>query len=243
MIWIIGGTSESRDLLDRIQDLDKFIISFATEAARDFVSSPNLIIARMDYGEMLEFIEENKISLIINLAHPYASLVTENAKRAAREKNIKYIRYIREGKLDSRQGIYLKDYETAYEYIAKLEGNIFFTTGSKNIGDFEKIKGENRFIYRILPARESIDECRKYNISLRDIVAAVGPFSKEYNKIMFKEYQADYVVMKDSGDRGGSLEKIEACNEVNIRPIIIGREEDEGINNLARIEEIIRGHG
>ena len=242
MIWIIGGTSESRELIDEIKDLDNFIITAATESGKQFIDSSNLIVGRMSYDEMLRFIEINNISLIVNLAHPYAKLVTENAKNVAREKGIKYLRYIRKKTVGNFRGIYLNSYKEAYKYISKLKGTIFFTTGSKNIGDFEKIKGENRFIYRILPAIESIEECRKYNIELKNIVAALGPFSKEYNKAMFKEYNVDYVVMKDSGNRGGTLEKIQACEELNITPIIIGREMEEGIDKLDLIEKEIRRH-
>ena len=76
---------------------------------------------------------------------------------------------------------------------------------------------------------------------MRDIVAILGPFSKEFNKAMLATYNPDYCVMKDSGDAGGTREKIQACVELDIKPIIIGREdEEEGINDLGEIEEIIR---
>src|SRR5699024_7717086 len=135
----------------------------------------------------------------------------------------------------------LNSYEDCYGYISHIKGTVFFTTGSKNIGDFEKLRGNNRFVYRILPAIESIEECKKHNIGLKDIVAVLGPFSKEYNKIMFKEYDVDYVVMKDSGHEGGTIEKLEACEDLGIMPIIIGREDEEGVNDLDLIEEKIRG--
>lgn len=242
MIWLIGGTSEARELANRIKDLDNIIITSATETEKEFIDFSNLIVGRMSYDEMLKFVKENNISMIVNLAHPYATIVTENAKKVAMESGIKYIRYIRKRTADSRDGIYLNSYEETYDYISKLDGNIFFTTGSKNIGDFEKVRGNNRFIYRILPAMESIEECKKHNVGLKDIIAILGPFSKEYNKTMFKEYNVDYVIMKDSGSRGGTMEKLQACKELGITPIIIGREEEEGIDNLKKVEKIIRGH-
>ncbi len=127
MIWIIGGTSESRELVDRIRDLDEFLISSATEAGREFIDSDNLIVGRMSYEEMLKFVEDNNISIIINLAHPpYATIVTENAKNVARESGIKYIRYTRRKTAENFKGIYLNNYEETYDYISKLKGNIFF---------------------------------------------------------------------------------------------------------------------
>ena len=68
----------------------------------------------------------------------------------------------------------------------------------------------------------------------------MGPFSKKFNKAMFAEYDVDYVVMKDSGREGGTIEKIQACGELGIIPIIIGRRDEEGIYDIDEIENIIR---
>ncbi len=221
--------------------MDNFIVTVATDSGKEFIQSPRLCKGRMDYEEMLYFIQKNNISLIVDLTHPYARLVSENAKKAAEKMNIEYIRYTRKT-TDKLEGVYLNSYEEAYEYLKGIRGTVFFTTGSKNIGDFEKVRGENRFIYRILPALESIQICRKYSVKLKDIVAVLGPFSLEYNKAMFKEYGAHYVVMKDSGEEGGTMDKIRACKELGITPIIIGREMEEGVTSLDSIEKIIRRH-
>lgn len=240
MIWIIAGTSEGREIIDRIKDLDNYIATIATDGGKEFIDSGNLVIGRMNYDEMINFCKEYQISLIVDLTHPYAKIVTENAKKIATKLGIDYIRYVRD-KTDKVLGaIYLNSYEEAYEYLSNISGTVFFTTGSKNIGDFEKIRKNNRFIYRVLPALDSIEECKKQNISMNDIIGILGPFSKRYNMIMFEEYKANYVIMKDSGDKGGTIEKIQACQELRITPIIIGRKDEDGINDLDEIEKIIR---
>ena len=243
MIWIIGGTSEAREIVDRIKDIDNFIVTVATDEGKEFINTKNLIVGRMSYEEMKEFCFKNNISLIVDLTHPYAKIVSENAKKLAKDIKIDYIRYIRPKANMSKTGIFFKSYEESYEYLKGVEATVFFTTGSKNIGDFEKVKGNNRFIYRVLPATESLEICKKYNIGMKDIVAVLGPFSKEYNIAMLKEYKPKYCIMKDSGNKGGTLEKIQACEELNIIPLIIDREEEEGIGNLEDIEKRIRKVG
>lgn len=240
MIWIIAGTSEAREIIERIKDLDNYIATIATEGGKEFINTDRLIVGRMSYEEMMSFCQNRNISLIVDLTHPYAKIVSENAQKLSNKLNIDYIRYVRKKTNKVGGTIYLNSYETAYEYLSNISGTVFFTTGSKNIGNFENIRKSNRFIYRVLPALDSIEECRKCNISMHDIVAVLGPFSKEYNKIMFKEYGADYVIMKDSGDKGGTIEKIKACEDLDIIPIIIGREEEKGIYSLDEIEKIIR---
>ncbi len=240
MIWIIGGTSEGRKIVESIKDLDNFLVTIATEGGREFFPTENLRVGRMTYDEMVTFGNINGITMIVDLTHPYAKIVSDNGKKVAKELEISYIRYVRRISKKSETAIYLSSYEECYEYLTTIKGTVFLTTGSKNIGDFEKVRGENKYIYRILPAIESLEICKTHNINMRDVVAILGPFSLEFNKIMLKEYNANYCIMKDSGKPGGTSEKIQACEELNIIPIIIGRDEEIGIHDLKSIEEVIR---
>lgn len=244
MIWIIAGTSEGRKIVDRIKDLDNFIATVATEGGKEFIETDKLKVGRMTYVEMANFVDENSISMIVDMTHPFAKIVSDNARNLAREKDITYIRYVR-SRLDSlMDSIYLRSYEDAYKFMEGLTNKtVFFTTGSKNIGDFEKVKGNNRFIYRILPALDSIQEAIKYEVSMKDTIGILGPFSLEHNKLHLKEYEADYCIMKDSGKTGGTLDKIKACEELGVKAIVIGRDEEEGFKSLDEIEEIIRKEG
>ena len=236
MIWIIGGTSEARELEDRLKNKVNYII---TEGGREFLDSENVYVGRLNKEEMLQFAAQRDITAIVDLSHPYAKIVSKNAKEISEELGIEYLRFVRSKSKHGNDVISLNSYEECYDYLQEIEGTVFFTTGSKNIGDFEKIKGSNRFIYRILPAYESIMECRKFDIKMEDIVALLGPFSLEFNKIMFHEYDADYVIMKDSGAKGGTLEKINACKELGIRTVIIDREEEDGFYSLEYLEKVI----
>ncbi len=243
MIWIIGGTSEAREIVSRIKDyMDNFIVTVATEDAREFIDTDRVIVGRLDIEDMGRLIEDKGISLIIDLTHPYADIVSENAKKIAKDKRVKYIRYVRE-KMDNEDDIiYLENYEQTYKYLKNIEGVVFFTTGSKNIKDFEKVRGDNRFIYRILPTIPSIEQANNSNVSMNDIVAMLGPFSKEFNKSIFQNYKVDYCVTKDSGSNGGTRDKINACKELGIKTILIDRDIEDGIRNLEEIEKIIKNY-
>ena len=201
MIWIIGGTSEAKELVKKLKGRKDFIVTAATEAEREFIDCENLQIGRLNFYDMVKFVEENSIELIIDLSHPYAKIVSQNAKKVSEGKNIRYVRYIRNKTNIPNYAVYMQNLKKTLEYLREIEGTVFFTTGSKSIGDFEEVRGNNRFIYRILPTPSSIKECNKHNVHIKDIVAILGPFSEELNFVMFKEYNADFVVMKDSGEK------------------------------------------
>lgn len=240
MKWIIGGTSESRELLNKIKGANNYLMTIATEDGLDFFDSSRVIVGRLNKEEMIKFIEFHNIDMIIDLSHPYAKIVTKNAKEVSMEMGINYIRYVREKTDLEDEEIYLNSYEECYKYLEGIKGTVFFTTGSKNIGDFEKVRKNNRFIYRVLPSLESIEICRNYNVHMRDTVCMLGPFSLELNKALLKEYDSDFCVMKDSGNVGGTMEKIMACRDLDIKPIIIGREDEKGIKDLDDIVKIIK---
>lgn len=238
MIWIIGGTCEALKIIKRIEGKVDYIVTIATKEGKEMFE--DAIASRLNKEDMIDFIKKNNIDLIADISHPYAFEVSKNAKYAAKECKIKYLRYVREKTdVDIKDIILFNSYEECFSFLQDIKGCVFITTGTKNIKDFERIKKDNRFVYRILPSVESIEKCKKYNISMKNIIAALGPFSVELNRAMFKEYGADYVVMKDSGKEGGTKEKIIACRQLNISPLVIGRKDEEGISEIDKIVEVL----
>lgn len=227
MMWIIGGTFEAVEFVKRIRGKKEYIVTAATVSEREFLQDKNLIIGRMDEKAMGKFIRQYSVDLVLDMSHPYAVEVTKNAQEACQNCNVRYKRYERpKVKCDYEKCIYVNSINACMDYlkdIGKIEGSVFFTTGSKNIKDFEEVRGNNRFVYRVLPALESIKICNENKIKMKDIIAALGPFSEDINTALFKEYDAKIVVMKDSGKIGGTVEKVEACRKLGITAMVIGR--------------------
>lgn len=239
MDLIIGGTVESREFIENLNS-DDYIVSVATESGAEFLPEVNVHVGRMNYEELLAFTRESGVHRIFDLSHPFALIITENIKRVANELGLEYYRYIRPYTDGIDMGIHVSTLEACMDEVSKLKGTFLFTTGSKNIPQFESVRGDNRFIYRVLPALESIEICIANEVKLKDIVAVLGPFSVEFNRVLFSEYSVDYCVMKDSGGSSGTAEKIRACREMGVVPIVIGRVEESGIDSMDELLRIQR---
>lgn len=226
MIWILGGTSEVNVFLDGLVDQD-YLVTVATESGLKFTKTNKVRVGRLNKEEMVQLIREEGIDVLVDLTHPYADIVSRQAREVAEEEGISYYRYIRP-EIDSSFGYQVKDIEECCQLLKSLEGPVFFTTGSKNIVDFEQVRGKNRFIYRILPTSESIKIAEDQSVSYKDLVAMLGPFSLELNRTLFRQFKVRYCVTKESGQAGGQAEKLKACQLENVTPIVIKRQVEEG---------------
>ena len=128
MIWVIGGTKDSRDFLEKfIKYENNIIVSTATEYGVKLIENLPVKTSseKMDKEAMLKFVENNKITKIIDTSHPYAFEVSKNAIEVAEEKNIQYFRFERE-KVDilPRKYKHFEEIKDLIEYVENLRGHI-----------------------------------------------------------------------------------------------------------------------
>ncbi len=237
MIWIIGGTVETGEVVQHIRGKIEYLVTVATTGGREMLDDEHVIVDRMDDAAMRKFLYTHRIELVVDLSHPYAVEVSRNARRACQDSGVRYVRF---GRTSSRPDdvVSVASLGECLAFLHNVTGCVFFTTGSKNIPDFEQVRGNNRFVYRVLPMPESLAICVRHQVSMRDIIAIVGPVSEALNMAMFREYQADYVVMKDSGQAGGTPQKLTACRRLDITPVILGRPHEEE-NSISDLDAII----
>ena len=74
--------------------------------------------------------------------------------------------------------------------------------------DFIVLKDEKELYVRILPIPEHIALCLDMGIPPTNIIAMHGPFSEDLNRAMFRQYQINTMVTKESGEAGGVLKRL-----------------------------------
>mgnify|MGYP000010695144 FL=1 len=123
--------------------------------------------------------------------------------------------------------------EKAAELLSGTEGNIFLTTGSKELSKFTVIPDyQERLLARVaFPFPSVISSCAELGIEGKHLIGMQGPFSTEINEAMLRQFQCSYLVTKDTGLAGGFPEKMEACQRCGVTPVIIGRPlQEEGLS-------------
>lgn len=245
MILVLGGTSDSIEICNLLNEKKvDYIVSVTTSYGEDLAKkcSNKIILKKMTIEDMVDFINENSITKIIDATHPYAVEVSTNAIKASQITSIKYLRFERESlikNVDYENKYIVNDINEACEVANKIGHNIFIGTGSKNLYIYkEKIKNKN-LIPRVLPTSEVLISCEELGFNADNIIAMKGPFSVEMNESTYKQYNIDLVITKESGAAGGFLEKIQACENLNIPVIIIRRKEMNYPNTIGKIQNLI----
>ncbi len=88
-----------------------------------------------------------------------------------------------------------------------------------------------------MPARESIEACEAAGIPRRNIIAMQGPFSRELNEAILRQYRIAWMVSKDGGAAGGFPEKAAAARALGVRLIVLRRPEDAGADLATILKE------
>lgn len=231
MILLLAGTKDGRELGRYLSEQGHDIcLSVTSSYGHELALGSAKVInaAKLNDRELVEFIKDNKITMIVDATHPYAQSASQNALQAAKVAEIGYLRYERaQTEIPNYDKLYsVADNITACRLINEQANwqTVFLTTGSKALGEFAaNIDSQKRMIARILPEAEVLREVRTMGFMPRDIIAMQGPFSQEINTAMFKDCKADVIVTKDSGNIGGSDSKIAAAISLGLPIIVICR--------------------
>lgn len=187
---------------------------------------------RLKTEDMEELFRKENPEIVLDATHPYAAEVTKNIRTACESAGVLYQRILRpEGEKNS-EAIYVESTEEAAAFLSGTEGNIFLTTGSKELAKFTGIPDyKERLFARVLSIPSVIRSCAEFGIEGKHLIGMQGPFSAEINEAMLRQFQCSYLVTKDTGLAGGFPEKMEACQRCGVTPVIIGRPlKEEGLS-------------
>ncbi|MBK3493719.1 precorrin-6A reductase [Viridibacillus sp. YIM B01967] len=246
MILFLAGTSDARELAIEMQQASYPVLATVVtdSAAKSLVEAGiETHIGRLTADDMASFIQTKNFKAVVDASHPFAEEASKNALAGAKLANVPYIRYERESQqfVDDKL-ITVKDYEEAANLAAKKRGVVMLTTGSKTLGTFtEKLLGleDTRVIARMLPRLDNMEKCADLGVEQKNIVAIQGPFSKELNIALYKQYGVTLMITKESGKVGSVDEKITAALECGIETIMIARPKVAYENVHSTFEAII----
>ncbi len=228
-VLLFAGTAEGRRLAEWLAPRARLTVCVATEYGRECLP-PDLPAAvregRLDEGGMVSLLQTG-FSCAVDATHPYAALASQNLRAACGRAGVPYFRLRREEIPMPPGCVPVPDAAAAARYAAARPGNVLLTTGSKEAPLFAREAAlRGRLFLRMLPLPDALRACLDAGIPAARICCMQGPFSREMNLALLREWDIRLLVTKESGKAGGFSEKIEAAREAGAQAVVIRRPPD-----------------
>ena len=228
-IVIFSGTTEGRELSQLLTDAGAEVtVCVASEYGAEEqgrVSGAEIRTGPLSAEEKRDLLRDKAIC--VDATHPYAMHVTASVREACREAGVEYLRLLRPPS-EAGGAHAFETAEAAAAWLAGQEGRILLATGARELAAFRRLDPE-RLVPRVLPSCEGISACEAAGIPHRNIIAMQGPFTRELNAALIRQYNIRFVVTKDGGAPGGFPEKAEAAAETGAQLVVLRRPDECGL--------------
>ena len=211
-ILVCFGTTEGREFAKVLGfSWGRGDLSCATDYGEELVKDiPGVTVqvGRLDEAGMCQLIQSCGAQAVVDTTHPFAGLVSDNIRRASDQSQVDYYRLLRAGINDQKEigtrGVHWVDnMESAIKILNEQSGNIFLTTGSKNLEEFTQVTDYRQRVWlRVIPMVESLEKALALGYAAKRIICMQGPFSESLNEAMFRAAKSQFVVTKESGSVG-----------------------------------------
>ena len=209
MIQVFGGTTEGRRAAEVLEEAGStYYYSTKTGEQELALHHGVRIDGTMDGEAMRQFIHVHAIRLIVDAAHPFASVLHQTIVDVSSDLQIPVIRYERIYPPHDKNITWIDDYRQVPTDICSL----LATTGVQSISKLKWLEAKGvKVTYRILNRESSIHLAHQQGANDEQLC-----FFPDIIK-------ADAILMKESGLSGGFMEKVEEARELDMKIYAIKR--------------------
>lgn len=226
MILIFGGTTEGKKALKICDEAGKlFYYSTKTLISGEGILHGVSLSGDMDKNAILNFCKEKEIRLLIDAAHPFASVLHENIAHVSEQLNIPVIRYERKYSKEYQGLIWFDNYVDATDYLLRHHvDHLLALTGVNTIRYFKRYWEKYNCWFRILDREESRREVAEQGFPLEKIIYYQSDgYSDTSEFALFESLHPQAIITKESGESGGFSVKLAAARKLNIPVLVIRR--------------------
>ncbi|MEG1537684.1 MAG: precorrin-6A reductase [Clostridiales bacterium] len=226
-IIVFGGTTEGRQLACFLQSKQmSTLVCVATlygEAQLEAISGIRVQVKRLNQKQMVSLFRDEQPRLVVDATHPYAAEVSQNIEAACRELGLNCIAINRE-QYDLQNCHSFADFSALIQWLNGTEGMIFAAIGTKGAADLTELREFRQRVYlRLLPNLTGLGACLNLGYDANKLICMQGPFSRELNAAMFRQTKSAILVTKESGDKGGFVEKLAAAEDCGMQVAVLTR--------------------
>ncbi|MBV6626961.1 MAG: cobalt-precorrin-6A reductase [Rivularia sp. (in: Bacteria)] len=219
-ILILGGTQEAAKLATKAANLPhiKVKVSLAGRTSQAATSKYLRIGGFGGIAGLIEYLQAERIDLIIDATHAFAATISHHAAIAAENLQLPRLMLIRsEWELvEGDKWIEVENIESAAKILPDLAKRVFLTIGRQELTAFSQL--ENIWFLMRMIEKPASDIVLPQGL----LLLKKGPFNKDSEKRLLEDYEIDTVVSKNSGG-SATYAKIIAARELGIKVVMVKR--------------------
>lgn len=240
-VMVMAGTKDAVNIIKKLSAGNFNILattttSYGADLAKA-AGADEVISKGLTLEELVDVIKTNEIAVLVDATHPFAAIATHNAIKSSKITGIKYLRFERPDEdFGENENIHeVTSFEEAASKASHLagdmQGNILHLAGVSTLKHVTEKVDSDRIFARVLPSIDSIKKCLDLGLKQQNIIAMQGVFSKKFNMALFEEYNISLIITKESGETGGTRNKIEAALKQGVPVILVTRPKINEIND------------
>ncbi|WP_338722537.1 cobalt-precorrin-6A reductase [Devosia sp. XK-2] len=217
-ILILGGTSEARQLADRLTSLGHDVITSLAGRTQD----PILPAGRLRMGHfggvqgLCAFLRAANIECLVDATHPYASQISGNAVAAAAATGIRLVRLLRPAwaPLPGQHWTVVRSAKEAADALPR-HANVLLTTGHSGLATFLERQDCQFFVRLIEPPNVAMPKNAQ-------LVLDRPPYNLAGELTLMQRHGITHLVSKNSGG-GQTAAKLEAAQQLGVVVLMVAR--------------------
>lgn len=216
MILVFGGTTEGRKAVKVLEEAGTAYYYSTKTGEQDItLHHGSRIDGALDEQAMQAFCHEHGIRLLVDAAHPFATVLHQTIIVVAAALGLPVIRFERIYPPRDPDIVWLDSYAELIDRHAPCLTSLLATTGVQTISRLRPLEALGvRVIYRILPRESSLELARRQGAA--DHQLCFYEDGEDERKLL-EQLRPDAILLKESGLTGGFVEKVTAARELGIR--------------------------
>jgi precorrin-6A/cobalt-precorrin-6A reductase len=233
-LLILGGTGEAAKLATQAAQLQGVEVITSLAGRTHWPVTPSGRVRIGGFGGdagLVDYMQEQRIDLLIDATHPFAAQISFNAATAAQICSLPHLLLVRPAwePVEGDHWIAVESIAAAVSILPRVAQRVFLTTGRQDLAAFALLT-DLWFLMRMVdpPTPDT-------PVPPGTLVLERGPFALKNERELLQTYAIEAIVSKNSGGEA-TYAKIRAARELALPVVMIQRPPTPGGEQVTDVE-------
>jgi precorrin-6A/cobalt-precorrin-6A reductase len=220
-VLILGGTTEARQLAGHLAGRGDLEVTLSLAGRTSVPASQPVPVRRGGFGGaagLANYLAAERVDVLIDATHPYATVISANAIEAARKTNVRFVALRRPPwvAVAGDRWTEVNDVTEAVKALGEAPRCVFVTLGRNELAPFATAPAHHYLIRSV----DAVDP--PLPLPHVSYVTGRGPFGEADDRALMTAHRIDVVIAKNSGGTA-TYGKIAAARTLGIDVILLRR--------------------